>query len=61
MAHEDGVFDLERVEERHQISGQLRQPVGVDGTRSAAPAIAALVWRNRTEARSGHRGELMSP
>jgi hypothetical protein len=61
VADEDGTFDFERIEEAHQIAGELGEPVGLDRGRGAAPAVTTLIGSDGAKPRPGDRLELMAP
>ena len=58
---EDGPRDPERVEQPHEVPGELLHAVRLDRLRRVAAAVAALVGRDRAEAGGGQRGELVAP
>ena len=61
MAHEDGALDAERVQQPHQIAGQVMDVIGRDVGGPIAVAVATLVRREHAEAGRGQRGHLMAP
>jgi hypothetical protein len=60
MTDEDCTLDLERVEQTYQVAGEFGKAVIGNNSWRARIAIAALIGRDRAEARGCDRRELMT-